>query len=152
MENPNNIESFKLSASDKMATMIRKKLKTFNILYFDGKLNTEGLIFRETTHPRIVLGVSRNKYSDLGFDLMVNQFYSDFKHLDTVIIHELIHVYQLQILGLSWEEIMSENSTGHGPSFMRKAIQLLIDHKIDTFDKIYALICEFSNEKSKDRK
>lgn len=124
---------------------IRKMFAAFNDAYFNGVLSLEGArvtAYKSTkktaghvTHCALDRTINRG----LGPKDIANR--QDFlldritefcigeknnpperteKSWCEVIIHEMIHVYQLQVLRRSGLEIKSENSSGHGPTFTVK--------------------------------
>lgn len=124
---------------------IRKMFAAFNDAYFNGGLSLDGVLvtaYKSTRHTagHVTHGtVDRTINRGLGPKDVANrpnlflERISEFcigeknnppkrteKSWCEVIIHEMIHMYQFQILKRSGLEVRNENSTGHGPTFTVK--------------------------------
>lgn len=124
---------------------IRKMFAAFNDAYFNGDLSLNGIRVTAYKSTRNTAGhvthgvVDRIINRGLGPKDIANR--QDFlldritefcigeknnpperteKSWCEIIIHEMIHVYQLQVLRWSGLEIRNENSSGHGPTFTVK--------------------------------
>lgn len=124
---------------------IHKMFEVFNDAYFNGDLSLDGVRVTAYKSTRKTAGhvthciLDRTINRGLGPKDIANR--QDFlldritefcigeknnpperteKSWCEVIIHEMIHVYQLQVLRRSGLEIKSENSSGHGPTFTVK--------------------------------
>ena len=124
---------------------IRKMFAAFNDAYFNGALSLDGILVTAYKSTRNTAGhVShgtrdRNIIRGLGpkdianrdaflLDLITEFCIGEKKNPPArtekswceIIIHEMIHVYQFQVLKRSGLEVRYENSTGHGPTFTVK--------------------------------
>lgn len=120
---------------------ISTMLEVLNIKYFDGKLDINFPIIIEHDLNKIndcaEVSVYHQKAQVEFF--RINSFWLDNKILTALLVHELIHVYQVQVLGLNCTEILEQGNQGHGVSFMDKARKIKELHNIDTYDTLYTL-------------
>lgn len=124
---------------------IRKMFAAFNDAYFNGGLSLDGILVTAYKSTRHTAGhvshgtIDRTINRGLGpkdianRDAFLLDRITEFcigeknnsptrteKSWCEIIIHEMIHVYQLQILKRTGLEIKYENSSGHGPTFTVK--------------------------------
>lgn len=74
--------------------------------------------------------------------LTVKEMWLDHPVLEALLAHELIHVYQVQVLEMTVKDILAEDQVGggHGPSFSKKAAQIERDFGIDTYNNLYKIV------------
>lgn len=136
--------------SDKKAIIInesyiRKMFAAFNDAYFSGGLSLDGVIvsaYKSTrnteghvTHGTVDRTINRglgpkdianrpNSLLDRISEFCIGEKNNPPKRTEKtwceIIIHEMIHMYQFQILKRTGVEVRNENSTGHGPTFTVK--------------------------------
>ena len=136
--------------SDKKAIIInesyiRKMFAVFNDAYFSGGLSLDGVIvsaYKSTrnteghvTHGTVDRTINRglgpkdianrpNSLLDRISEFCIGEKNNPPKRTEKtwceIIIHEMIHMYQFQILKRTGVEVRNENSTGHGPTFTVK--------------------------------
>lgn len=136
--------------SDKKAIIInesyiRKMFAAFNDAYFSGGLSLDGVIvsaYKSTrnteghvTHGIVDRIIERglgpkdianrpNSLLDRIYEFCIGEKNNPPKRTEKtwceIIIHEMIHMYQFQILKRTGVEVRDENSTGHGPTFTVK--------------------------------
>lgn len=116
---------------------MHNKLQKLNKKYFRGLLTIKGLHVLELPEYSTAVAGIQKEYLGLTLNLYPSFFKLDEKLQEAVLVHELIHIYQFQVLEMTYTEIIEEDKSGHGISFLSKAENILYKYKLDVYTSDY---------------